>query len=133
MKKLFQVIVVGALALQILWFFFPYTWVYFYEGDELDLLSWHGYGAYIDINGPIPYAILIAYIIVSIGLLLFSKWARNIFLILTIASVLSAPLWGFSVSPGIDGIIGSLLVLADGAILTMVYLTSIGGLFENDA
>ena len=133
MKRIFQVIVVGGLAMQILWFFFPYTWVYLYSGEELDLLSWHGYGAYIDINGSIPYAILFAYIIVSVGLVSFMKWARITFLLLTIASVLSAPLWGFSVSPGLDGIFGNLLVLADGAILTMMYLTGISGLFENDA
>jgi len=130
MKRIFQLIVLGSLTLQVLWFVLPYTWTYFYTGEELDLLSWAGLGASFDINGPIPYAFLFAYGIASIGLISLKKWARLLFLFLTIGTVISSPVWGFIVSPPIDASIGYLLALADGSILTIAYLSVLGSEFK---
>jgi hypothetical protein len=107
----------------------PYTWSYFYEGEEFNLLSWAGFNSYIDMQGPIPYLILLAYVIVSIGLVFMKKWARTSMLVLTIGSILASPLWGFYVSPPLDASIGYIVALADGSILTIAYFTSLGSEF----
>jgi hypothetical protein len=133
MKKIFITLVIITLALQALWFFLPYTWNFIYNKDELALLSWHGYGAYFDIDGPIPYLILVLYGVVSIGLIYFKKWARTAFVVITVASIVSTPLWGFAVSPAIDGIIGYIISISDGAILAIAFLTGLGAEFENNA
>ena len=133
MRKIFLTLVITALVLQVSWFFLPYSWNYIYNKEELALLSWHGYGAYLDIYGPIPYLILVLYGAVSIGLVYFKKWARTAFVALTVISIITTPLWGFAVSPAIDGIIGYIITLADGAVLSIAFLTSLGAEFEQNA
>lgn len=130
MKRIFQIIVLGSLALQFIWFLLPYSWSFLYEGEELNLLSWSNYGAYFDVNGLISYVILAAYVTVSIGLVLLKKLARTGFLFLTVGQIISSPAWGFAVSPPLDGSIGYITSMADGAILTIAYLTSLGSQFE---
>lgn len=130
MKRIFQSIVVASLLLHVIWFFMPYAWIYIYKGDEADLLSWANYGALVDVNGSIPYLILFAYLIASVGLVLLKKWARTVFLALTISSVALSLVLGFIVSPPLDAAIGYIVALADGSILTIAYLTSLGSEFK---
>ena len=130
MKGIFRYIVIGSLILYLIWFAMPYLWIYFYEGEELNLLSWASYGAKFDIEGPIQYIIVLAYVVVSIGLVQLKKWARTAFLALTVVSIVLSGVWGFLVSPPIDAAIGYIVSMSDGAILTMAYLTSLGGEFE---
>lgn len=130
MKGIFRYIVIGSLILYLIWFAMPYSWIYFYKGEELNLLSWANYGAKFDTDGPMPFIILLAYIIVSIGLVLLKKWARTAFLSLTVVSVVLSGIWGFLVSPPVDAALGYIVSMSDGAILTIAYLTSLGGEFE---
>lgn len=130
MKGVFRYIVIGSLILYVIWFAMPYSWIYFYEGEELNLLAWANYGAKFDVEGPIPYIVLLAYTVVSIGLVLLKKWARTAFLALTVGSVVLSGIWGFLVSPPVDAALGYIVAMSDGSILTIAYLTSLGGEFE---
>ena len=130
MTKIFRTIIVLSLTLQIIWFFLPFVWGYYNNEDQLNLLSWAGYDSMIDINGPIPYIILAAFIISSIGLFFFKMWARTFYLVLILFSVISTPIWGFTVAPPIDNVLGYIISLSDGAILAIAYLTKIGSKFE---
>ncbi len=133
MRGIFRAIVVLALLLQLVWFYLPYTWVYLYEGDALNLLQWSGYGASIDLYGPIPYVVLGAYTAVLVGLALFQTWARPAFVILIVASVLTTPLWGISVVSPVGGAVGYVVSLADGAIITLAYFTTLSRDFDKFA
>lgn len=130
MKEIFRYIVIGSMILYLIWFAMPYTWGYFYGREQLNLLSWANYGARFDIEGPIPYIVILAYMVVSIGLVLLKKWARTAFLALTVGSVVLSGIWGFRVSPPLDAALGDIMAMSDGAILTMAYLTRLGGEFE---
>jgi hypothetical protein len=125
MIRIFRVLIVATLLLQIVWFILPYGWTYLYEGDAITLLSWNNYGAYIDHNGYLPYLIVVAYIAASVGLMLFKKWARVLFLCLTIGTIVLTPFLGFTVTPALDASIGYIVSLADGAILALAYFTSV--------
>ena len=129
MKRIFRLIVIAAFLLQIVLFYLPYTWVYVYEGDALNLLSWSGYGASIDPNGPVPYFILAAYGAASAGLVLFQRWARPAFIVLTAANLISSPLWGMVVTTPLAAPLGYLVAMADGAIIVLCYLTSLSEAF----
>lgn len=130
MKGIFRYIVIGSLILYLIWFFMPNAWVYLYEREALNLLSWAGYGANYNINGPIPYIILVAYIVASVGLVLLKKWARTVFLALTVSDIVLTGISGVHVSAPLDAAIGYIIALSDGAILAIAYLTSLGGEFE---
>ncbi len=131
MKRIFQILVVSSIILHIIWFFLPSFWVYIYNKEELSLLSWHGYGSNIDTYGSIPYLGLLGYMVASIGLIFFKKWARTAFLLLTIINIILTSIGGFSVSPAIDGATSYLVSISDGAILTIAYLTSINTNFSS--
>jgi hypothetical protein len=127
MNKLFQYLVITSILLQAIWYFLPYSWGYIYTEEQLTLLSWHGHESYFDIYGPLPYLITSLYLVAFIGLFIFKKWGRNLFLALTVFTIF--PIWGFLVSPAIDGSIGYLISLVDGAILSIAYLTTVSNEF----
>lgn len=133
MKGIFRGLVVGGLLIQALLFFSPYGWPYIYSDEELNLLSWHGLGASYDVFGVIPYAFVIAYIVVSLGLLAYQSWLRIAFLILTIVGILLMPFSGLQVYAPYDNPFASALGLMDGAILAILFLTEFAKEFQSSA
>jgi len=103
----------------------PYFWAHIYSGDKLNMLSWDGFGAMYDINGPIQYLFLVAYGVVSIGLIFFQPWSKQLFLGLTLLSIAITLFSGISVYEPINGLLGYIMTLIDGSILTMIYFTSV--------
>ena len=128
MNKLFKNTVIGFLILLIIWYCIPFFWEHLYNDEQLNLLSWHGYESFIDIYGPIPYIIAFLYIVASLGLLSYKKWGRTMLLSLTIVTIF--PIWGYGVTPPIEGSIGYIVTLAQGVILTISYFTSINNEFN---
>ena len=130
MKKLFIYLVTATLILYVLWFAMPFFWHVLYDNEIVNLLSWGGYRGYLNVSGPIPYITGIVYVIALIGLLLFKKWARLLFVISLGFSVVTTPLWGMSVETGYEALIGYLMTLCDGVILAVCYLTSLNDDFK---
>lgn len=130
MKQIFQVLVVGALTLQVACFLLPFATDHLYSGDALTLLGWNALGAHVDMRGPIPYAILLSYMVVSLGLIYLKTWARTGLIGLTIFGIVSTPLWGMAVVPPLYNSLATMMTLADGAILAIAYLTSLGTQFD---
>ena len=113
-------------------FFMPYFWGHLYDDEIRYVLQWSGYGSKIDLNVPIPYLIGIVYLITSAGLLGFQSWARTIFLLLNVALFLLAPFLGINIYGGYDAMVGQVIALTAGAIITMSYLTSISNEFNKN-
>ena len=103
---------------------------YLYDQNTNDALTWNGYGALVPMHDLVPYAFLIAFGVVSIGLIFFKSWARTGFLFLTAIGFLLSPVIGLSVQTGVDSLLSYFINLSDGAILVMAYLTSINNEFQ---
>ncbi|MCG7964530.1 MAG: hypothetical protein N0E54_17645, partial [Candidatus Thiodiazotropha taylori] len=67
MKGIFKTLVIGALAIQTALLVIPHFWPLLYDGQELDLITWHGFGSLVDLSGPIPYLVLIPYAVITYG------------------------------------------------------------------
>ena len=65
-------------------------------------------------------------------LLLFKYWAKPLFVVLTGLSLAIGPLSGIGVSTPVDIVLIEITTLADGFLLAMLYLTSIGAKFEKN-
>lgn len=130
MAKIFIGVVLINLLAYIAWFFMPFASGYLYDYDTLDLLSFSGFGAKIDLDGPIPYVIGLIYVVTTFGLLLFKSWARIAFSTLAVFTIISPPLWGVSIQGSYDVMIGSLVSITDGAIISMAFFTSISNDFS---
>lgn len=131
MRDIFIGVVVITLVANVIWFCMPFLWAHIYETEVLDALSWNGYGAQLDMSGPIPYIFLAVFGIISIGLIYFKRWARTGFVAYIIVSILLAPLLGLYVQTGIESLISYIIALGDGAILMMLFLTSISDEFKS--
>jgi len=128
MNKFFQKLVIAFITLYMIWYALPYFWHYYNDYQAQDLLSWSGYKSLLNVNGWSTSIISVAYLISAIGLLFLKKWARSLFLITTIFTML--PLWGYIVSPAVDGSIGFAISLIQGALLTLAYLTNLSNEFK---
>ncbi|WP_074870823.1 hypothetical protein [Atopomonas hussainii] len=129
MKSIFRYIVAISTALfVVLWLlpFFDYLWL---SPDELNLASADGFGSYIPSHIAIYWGLFIAWFINSIGLFFFSRIARTSFLILLVATTIASFFSGFSVMTPLSAGISSIVMLSDGAIITMAYLTSVSKYF----
>ena len=133
MKRIFTILILTALALQAITFVIPYYWGLIYTNEEMELLAWHGYGAQLDVYGPSLYILSAVYVLVYIGLIFYKAWAKPSFLLITIISIAITPFMGITINEPINNILGYTLSLIDGAILTMLYLTSVSNEFTKSA
>ncbi len=133
MKAIFKSTVLITLATYVILFCTPQFWADWYDRPIFDALSWTGYGSEIDINGPIPYFLLASYAVICIGLVNFKKWARAGFVIFILVTIMISPFVGLSVNYGIESIIAYILVLGQGGILSMLYLTNLSNEFDATA
>jgi hypothetical protein len=133
MKRIFSISIITVTALYIAWFFMPMLWESIYDYETLGGLQWNGFGAKINMDGPIPYVSGVLYLASAAGLLLYQSWARTLFLLLAIANILAAPFMGVFAVGGYDAMIGNIITLLDGAILAMAYLTSLSIDFRKNA
>ena len=130
MKSFFSGVVFVSCVLYAAWFFFPIAWPYLYEPETIDILKWSGYGSIINLSGPIPYLIGVAYLVATVGLLLFKNWGRVLFLMLTVVNAASMPLYGIGIQGPYESVIGNIVTVCDGVILAMCYLSSVSNEFQ---
>ena len=122
MLKTFRFMVVFSLLLQVIWLMLPMSWQMFYNAEQLELLSYSGFGA---MDGIIAWylAITAGFFITAIGLWQLKNWSRIAYVLVTLLAVFVIINSGISVAPAFDSLVYHLLALVDGAILTFMYLT----------
>jgi len=73
-----------------------------------------------------------AFLIASVGLYFFMPWSRTVFIVAVAASIAISLFSGLHVLTNYELVIGGIVSMCDGAIIAMMYLTSIGELFERN-
>ena len=130
MGRIFNTLVLVALALTVVFWVIPkidYLWL---NEVELNLLKSNGQNSILP-NTPIIYwSILGLWIFISIGLLKRVKYFRAIYVVILIATCIASFLWGYVVLSPLEAGIVNLLGMLDGAILTLAFFTSVGKSFE---
>lgn len=129
MRNLFRyVVAISTILFVVLWIlpYFHYLWL---TEEELNLAAAQGYGSYIPGHPLIYWGLFAAWLAVSIGLFFFVAIARTAFVFLLVATAVANFFWGFWVMPPFSAGISGLVAVADGAIVTMIYLTSVSNHF----
>jgi hypothetical protein len=131
MEAFFRNLVLVVLAVDLVWLFMP--WGFVYSDQSIQALSWQGFEAYVSNNiaFSISWLITITYTILSLGLIYFKVWARKGFLFATILFWLISPIYGIQVSSSYEAMFAHLVSMGDGAILAIAYLTSVSKKFSN--
>lgn len=124
-KHLFKVLVVSNWLLQFLLFVLPISsW---YADPMIEkLMALDGYGAILNWGNPVLYQLpLWGFFIASVGMLFFKNWARYMYLALWAYGWFATMLFGFRVSVPAQGFIGMAIGTIDGALLYLVFLSSL--------
>jgi len=131
-KLYFRILVIASVALYVIWGFLPRIESHFYSPETIDALSWAHVGRVFswEALSNISYAFLIAYGVVSIGLIYFKPWARLAFLWLTILSVVSSFFYGITVLTELSTVYLQVMSIIDGFILALVYFSSLSKEFK---
>jgi hypothetical protein len=88
-------------------------------------LSWNGYGAKLPMSESIWWFVALLRVLVTVGLYLFSREARAVFVGLAIYSAVTSLLGGVNVSTGTGVFLGYLLALCEGAVLVLAFTSPI--------
>ncbi len=131
MKQFFRYLVTTTLAAYVVWFCIPFYWESLYEGEIFNALNWNGYGNQLSTSEIVPYLFLVSYGVISVGLVNYKTWARTAFVVYLLVSVISAPFWGISVQYGFETVLAYVLTLGQGAMLAMLFLTSLSNEFRS--
>lgn len=125
MKTSFKNIVLISYILYVICFFLPFFDEYLLDQSELDALSWIGYGSIIPLDNVISFFFFIAYTTLALGLIYFKPWAKALFTMTVMLSIIATFISGIAVHTAIEETLIYITLLADGAILSMLYLSEI--------
>jgi hypothetical protein len=129
--KNYRALVITLLFVEVIYSFTSWGWSYF--GGQ-DALYWVGYGAILhrNLDIVITYATSAGFLISYIGLYFLQNWARYLLLVTTMVSVLLAPLYGISVSSGMESMMGYFLAVFSGVVLAMSFYSGVANYFHKE-
>lgn len=128
--RIFQLLVISSTVIYIVWFFLPYFSGYLTD-EESRLAEYSGYGAIFPVHNVLYYSVWFGlWFISAFGLFFFVNWARHLYLVLSLISLVAAIFHGFVVHAPIDALLSNANMLLDGAILALAYLTPLSENFK---
>jgi hypothetical protein len=133
MIQIFRAVVAISTALYAFGYWLPYFAVGSYPYEWQVLLAYDGDGSIIESAWWLELSIFVITLIISVMLFFLIPIARTAYLLLIIVMSLSTFLWGLRISTPLENFIWSLVAMSDGALLAMLYLTSVGGRFQTSA
>ena len=130
MTNFFRGLVLVNLIAFLVWYALPWFDEPFLSEQTINVLSWYGYEAIINVPAMINYFLLSAAVVIEVGLCFFIRISRPLFLILIVGEILLIPFQGLHVETGISRMLGAFVGVLDGAIIVMTFLPPIGNKFS---
>ena len=131
--RLFQWLVVASILTSLVFFFLPAVPLPV-SPDVAELRGRSGYGAMLPgIREPISWIFLPLWLLASVGLFFFQAWARSLFAVLYFVALLLRFVQGVTVSLPVEGFLGEIVSLLDGAILILAFTTPLDAYFKRRA
>lgn len=123
----------GSLAVScvfyILYWFAP--WMYGgFSPEAQGILSYGGFGAWIEIPESLSWALFVLVVISYAGMLFFKKILRMLFLLLKLFTLIVSPIYGMSVITGIEVLISDTSTLLSGFSLALAYFSPLKEHFD---
>lgn len=119
--------------LYVVGYWLPYFDLGFYNYEWQVLLMRDGDGRIVGNEWWLQLSVFVITMIISVMLFFLVPIARRAYLFLIIALTASNLLWGLRITTPIENVIWGLVAMSDGAILTMLYFTSVANHFGPSA
>ncbi|MDO3387776.1 hypothetical protein QWI17_18175 [Gilvimarinus sp. SDUM040013] len=133
MESIFRGLVVFAAVLSLIFWSMPYFDYMWLSNEQLYLLDQDGFGAVIPTSHLTYWGTLVVWLVLLIGLFFFNRFARIGFVAFYFFSVVLGLCYGLRIHTAYEVTILNLMGLADGAIIAIAYLTSVGAKFEKQS
>ncbi|MGH2360888.1 MAG: hypothetical protein ACRDGM_10170 [bacterium] len=131
--KLFQWLVVASVLTSLVFFFLPAVPLPV-SLEVAALRAKSGYGAILPgIRELIAWIFLPLWLLASVGLFFFQAWARTLFAVLYVVGLLLRFAQGVTVSLPVEGFVGEIVSLLDGAILVLAFTAPLDAYFRRRA
>jgi len=132
MESIFRILVVASALLSIVFWSVPYVDYLWLTVDQMHVLDLGGFGAIIPTYDITYWGSLIVWLLISVGLFFYVSIARTAFTVFMVINIVLGFFYGIAIMSPLEVFIGSIISMSDGAIITMMYLTSIGGKFSEN-
>jgi len=129
MRTLFRWLVVVSVIAYLMFFFMP-AMPLSISPDVAALRGKSGYGATLPSLPWLPWAFLAGWLLASVGLFFLRAWARGLFASLYVLVLLLRFVQGTTVHLPIEGFLGEIVSLADGAILALAFTNPVASYFN---
>ncbi len=133
LRKIYLTLIFVSFTMNMVWTFFREIYWSNFSEDVQKLLQVDGYGSVIPGAENLFVLILLVSFLCYAGLLFFKMWAVWLLIGLDIVVlIILAPFAGVEVSAPVERIAKTLFMMADGAIITLAFLTSLGSKFRKE-
>ncbi len=131
MESIFRFLIITTVVLSIVVWSLPYFDHQWLSENQLLLASYSGYESlFPSVNYFTYWVPLVIWLILSVGLFYYNKFSRKAFVLFYIIETVLQLFYGMQVVTPYEAVLFTLIGLADGAIIAMMYLTSISEKFE---
>jgi hypothetical protein len=128
-KIIFRALIIAPIVLMLIYYFLPsveYLWL---SCDEVSLLDADGFNSFIPENYIFFIIYMFVWLLVSIGLFLFIRWFRIIYINFTVISMILILFLGNRISAPVETVFLFLMTLTVGGVLALMYSSSTAELF----
>lgn len=132
MESIFRALVVGSALLSVVFWCIPYVDYMWLSVEQIQILDLGGFAAIIQTHDITYWGTLVVWLVISIGLYFYSNSARIAFIAFMLINISLSFFYGLSIMSPLEVFIGSIITMIDGALITMMYLTSISGKFNEN-
>jgi len=96
---------------------------FLFSAESMELMRYGGHGAHLAMNHPVIYALYVLPFISFVGLYLFRNWGRYLLLFYLFLTLLGSFFFGVSVSGPPETFFGDVSLLADGALVGLMFFS----------
>ncbi|WP_445358550.1 hypothetical protein [Microbulbifer sp. ANSA005] len=136
MGSLFRILVVAGALLAIVFWSMPFIDYMWLSNDELQILDLGGFGSKLPQSEAYYWFTLLLWLVISAGLYFYKKNARTAFvvclIVFTFAGLFAGLFDGIMVLSPIEAALSSIITLSDGAIIAIMYFTSVNAKFNEN-
>ncbi len=135
-KTVFRLILISSLLFEILSILPQYFSPLIKNENVKSLHEWNGYGGIFEISH-LESILIISFVVIAIlmvisfiGVFLFKKWARTLYVILTISLYMTLPFWGITIYLPWEDFFHEIATILGGVVFAMMYLEPISSEFN---
>ena len=127
---IFRTLIIVSIITYVSWTAIPFFDVPYYSERTLNLLSYNGSDALIIVPNYILWFIFSLWIILSIAIFNYWRYARVAYLVMLVISFFFVFISGLSIQTPVEILFVSITNILDGAIIAMAYFSQVSNQFD---